>query len=179
VSPAPADPEDAGAAASVPTDGAAGSSAGEPLRLDGEDALLFDLADAVVGLARLLQVADVQSAGVVSLTGTEIAVMRWVHRHPGTTSGETARATGLHRSNMSAALRGLVSKGLVQREGDPEDSRLVHLRLTEVAEEDSRRIRLHWAEVLRDRLPALDDEDRAALERSVDLLTSWEGVGPR
>lgn len=140
---------------------------------------MFDLADAIVGLARLIQVADVQIAGVAPLTGTEIAVLRWVHRHPGTTSGETARATGLHRSNMSAALRGLVSKGLVLREGDPEDSRLVHLRLTELAEEDSRRIRLHWAQALQDRLPALADEDRATLERTVDLLTSWEGAGPR
>lgn len=179
MSTAPADPESGGTAAPAPDDGAAESSAGEPLRLDGADALLFDLADAVVGLARLLQVADMQSAGVIPLTGTEIAVMRWVHRHPGTTSGETARATGLHRSNMSAALRGLVDKGKIVREGDPEDSRRVHLRLTDRAEEDSRRIRLQWAEVLRERLPALDGEDRSALERSVRLLTGWEGSGPR
>lgn len=179
MSPAPADPEDAGAPHPAPADDAAASGAGAELRLDGEEAMLFDLADAIVGLARLIQVSDVQTAGVATLTGTEIAVLRWVHRHPGTTSGETARATGLHRSNMSAALRGLVSKGLVLREGDPGDSRIVHLRLTELAEQDSRRIRLHWAEVLRERLPALDDEDRATLERCVDLLTSWEGIGPR
>jgi DNA-binding MarR family transcriptional regulator len=149
------------------------------LHLEGDASLLFDLADAIVGMARLLQVSDVEAAGVPALTGTEVIVLRWVHRHPGTTSGETARATGLHRSNMSAALRGLAAKGMVQRDSDPEDSRRVHLHLTEAAEEHGRAIRQRWAQVLGEHLPALGDADRAALARAVEMLTEWEGIGPR
>ncbi|PWH06659.1 MarR family transcriptional regulator [Brachybacterium endophyticum] len=166
---------------------ASGSAQGEgttaadaDARLGGEDPLMFDLADGIVGIARLIQVSDIEDTSVAPLNGTEIIVLRWVHRHPGTTSGQTARATGLHRSNMSTALRGLVTKGLVERESDPEDSRRVHLRLTAKAEEHGRIIRLHWARVLRERIPDLDAEDRAALERTIGLLTAWEeGPGPR
>lgn len=132
--------------------------------------MLAELGDVVVELSRHLQLEAHSRHSVVPLTGTEAMVLRWVDRHPGTTPSVAAEAMGLRRSNLSAALRSLDSKGMILRQSDPADSRIVHLRPTPRAAVSRARIRAHWAEVLAERLPDLDDEQRDILGRAIEIL---------
>lgn len=139
------------------------------------DALLVELADVLVTTARLLQHGAHEQPGVVPLTGTEVMVLRWVDRHPGATPSSTAAGLGLHRSNLSAAVRGLVDKGMLTREADPHDSRSVHLAVTDLARASSRAVRAHWGGRLAAHLGELPAADRAALARTVEILGRGEG----
>lgn len=142
---------------------------------DPEDPLLAELGDAVVTLARALQHGAHERADVIPLTGTEVMVLRWVDRHPGATPSSTAQGVGLRRSNLSAAVRGLVAKGMLTREADPADSRSVRLAPTDRARESSRAIRAHWGRELAARLPDLTAADREVLARTVRILGRDEG----
>ena len=76
-----------------------------------DDERLADLAELLVYVARKLRTHGHDDDRIVRLTVTESAVMRYVGKHPGATPSEAARATGIQRSNVSAALRELEAKG--------------------------------------------------------------------
>ena len=105
---------------------------------------LTELADVVVELARHLDVRSPELRGIVPLTGTEVAVIRQVHRSPRTTPSRIAGATGLARSNVSAALRTLEARGLVLREHPAGDGRSVEIVATELADDHVARIYEFW-----------------------------------
>ena len=87
------------------------------------------------------------SAGkdAIALTITESNVMRFVDRHPGTSPSALAAGTGLHRSNMSAALRGLEEKGLIERAHQGDDGRAITVSPTPLAAQNLARLRASWA----------------------------------
>lgn len=74
---------------------------------------------------------------------------------------------GRHISSASRVIDGLVSRGMLSRETDPDDRRAVQLRLTRLGEEMADRILTAHANVLRRSLERLDPEDA---ERFVDLM---------
>lgn len=148
-----------------------------PLPEGHSDPLLVEVADVVAAVGRRLQMSVHDMEGLVPLTGTEISVVRWVDRHPGVTPSAAAEATGLRRPNLSAALRGLGEKGLITRTPDRHDSRIVHLHATDLARDSGRRVREAMSTELSRCFPALDDEDREALRRTMRILASADG-GP-
>nr|WP_259392849.1 MarR family transcriptional regulator [Microbacterium halimionae] len=103
------------------------------------------------------------------MTGTEITTLRWIQRHPRTTPSAIAEGTALRRSNLSVALRGLESHGLVVRRHDDADSRLVRIELTDLAHETSAKIREYLAQRM---LSALGGsrEDLGAAKRFVERI---------
>ncbi|KTR08948.1 MarR family winged helix-turn-helix transcriptional regulator [Curtobacterium luteum] len=125
------------------------------------DAQLAELADVVLRISREIDPHGGDPVDVVPLTGTEALVMRWVDRNPGTSPSATALATGLQRSNLSAALRSLVAKGMVERRPHPSDARTVQLLPTELAAASIGRLRAHWVTKLRG---ALGEDDRGTAE---------------
>lgn len=127
---------------------------------------LADLAFVLLGAARELQLHHAHDPEVVELTATEINVLRCIEEHPGTTPAVAAEATGLQRSNLSAALRALVRKGMVERRPDPVDRRSHRLHPTSAAAENLTRLRALWTEVLQQALR----EDLTGLEEAVALL---------
>jgi DNA-binding MarR family transcriptional regulator len=131
------------------------------------DDVLADLADAVLRISREIDPHGTEAIDIVPLTGTEALVMRWVDRHQGTSPSATAEATGLHRSNLSAALRSLVAKDMVERRPDPTDARLVQLFSTERAQESIAVLHAHWARKLRDALGT----DTADVRQALALLS--------
>lgn len=146
------------------------------------DGLLADIAETVLRISREIDPNGASALDIVPLTGTEALVMRWVDLHPGTSPSVTASATALQRSNLSAALRSLVAKGMVDRRTDPRDARLVQLFPTELAAANIARLRRHWVRELRSALGAdahaRDDDrdhdltrDRDALARTLAVLT--------
>jgi len=115
-------------------------------RASGPDhARLARLADVVHDLAHHLDIRQPELRDVVPLTGTEVAVIREIHRRPASTPSQIAEATGLQRSNVSTAVRTLEAGGLVVREQQPGNARSVSLVPTEKAAESVERINSFWA----------------------------------
>jgi DNA-binding MarR family transcriptional regulator len=110
---------------------------------------LVELADVVLDLAHRLDTRNPELRDVVPLTGTEVAVIREIHRHPRSTPSQIATATGLHRSNVSAAVRSLVAGGLVVREQVAGNARSVALVPTDRAAQSVARIHAFWTALLR------------------------------
>ncbi|WP_460772185.1 MarR family winged helix-turn-helix transcriptional regulator [Microbacterium sp. GXF7504] len=109
---------------------------------------LARLADVVTHLAGQLDIRHPDLRDVVPLTGTEVAVIREIHRHPHSTPTQIAEATGLQRSNVSTAVRTLEAGGLVVRGRVPDNARSVTLAPTAKAAEHVARIHTYWAERL-------------------------------
>jgi DNA-binding MarR family transcriptional regulator len=107
-----------------------------------------DLADLVLEIAREIQFRGYSSPEAVSLTQSEGTVMRYLFPHSGALPSEVASATGLQRSNLSATLRGLEEKGLIERVPDPEDGRWVRIHPTPRAIRNYALVRQEWASAL-------------------------------
>ena len=133
------------------------------------DERLADLADLVLAVARAISIDAHLDPTIVDLTATEINVMRYVDRHPGTSPTAVAAATGLQRSNLSRALRDLEAKGMVQRTADTADARHTRLEPTALAAANLQRLRAKWS-----RLLTSVDADHRHLDAAVTLLTQLD-----
>lgn len=104
------------------------------------------------------------------LPPTELEVMRLLARAPGLSVGEVARELGLQPSNASAAIRGLLARGLLKRTPDSRDGRIFRLAPTAEAHAVRRRYEGAWGELLRATLARLTPEDAAQLLAAADSL---------
>lgn len=114
-----------------------------------------DLADAIMSVARDLRAHAYHDPNITRLNFTEVTVMRHVERHPGTSPSEVAEATGMQRSNVSAALRSLEAKGFVERAVDEADNRQAVLRATARSARNLEVLRASWARLIADRFAAV------------------------
>lgn len=71
-----------------------------------------------------------ETAGMPAVT-RQMPITMWVVHHPGTTLNELARRLDMAKSQASKLVRGLERDGILRREGDPHDQRLVHLYPTD------------------------------------------------
>lgn len=135
------------------------------------------LADVILDLAHQLDPQNPRLRGVLPLTGTEMAVMREIHRTPRLTPSQLAEITGLQKSNLSTALRALVAGGLVVREQFPGDARSITLAPTARAAESISRINTFWVDQLT-RAPAESLAEAAtALDALMRIATSLREAG--
>jgi DNA-binding MarR family transcriptional regulator len=124
---------------------------------------LADLADLILNVSQEIKMLSSNGEGI-TLTLTESNVMRFVDRHPGTSPSALARGTGLHRSNMSAALRGLEEKGLINRAHHGDDGRAITVEPTDIAAQNLERLRKSWTSGLVHVLNGETEGFREALE---------------
>jgi DNA-binding MarR family transcriptional regulator len=124
-----------------------------------------ELADHVLEIAREIQFRGYASPEAVSLTPSEGTVMRYLFPHPGALPSQVASATGLQRSNLSAVLRGLEEKGLIERVADPEDGRWVRIHPTVKATRNYELVRREWASAV-----AAAAEGNPTVEAALPLL---------
>jgi DNA-binding MarR family transcriptional regulator len=103
------------------------------------------LADLALIIAREIQFRGYGDAGALSLTASEGMVMRYLLEHRSAQPSEIAAATGLQRSNLSTLLRGLESKGLLQRQTSRDDRRGVTVHVTARGAENYALVRREWA----------------------------------
>lgn len=96
---------------------------------------------------------------------------------PGIGVGRLARRLGLHASNVSTIVRGLVGRGLLAREPDPADRRAVRLQPTAQSVADLRMSEQNWAESFADTLATLTDDQRAALTAALPALRALTAAG--
>lgn len=150
-------------------DTAAASGAPEPL--PGADEDLRVLAVALHDLSRTVRQAQgTATGGFPRLPPTEFEVMRYVDAHPGTSVGGAAAALDLRQSNVSAAVRGLAERGLVERTPDEDDRRVTRLHPTPLARRRRDPVELGWATTLGTALADLDPADAAAIRRAAAPL---------
>ncbi|MGE2720946.1 MarR family winged helix-turn-helix transcriptional regulator [Mycolicibacterium celeriflavum] len=78
-------------------------------------------------------------AGVVPLPSSELAVLRAVMDQPGSSVSEVAERISMHSSNVSAAVRSLIERGLVDKHQHEHDRRVAVLQPSEraLAERDA------------------------------------------
>lgn len=135
---------------------------------------LAALADAVLELAAKIDPRSPGARDVVPLTGTEVIVIRQIHREPRITPSRLAEVTGLQRSNISTAIRSLEARELITRRHPPGDGRTVELIATELGAENLNRLHGFWAE----RLGQARPEDLAiALDAVASLRSISEQLG--
>ena len=65
----------------------------------------------------------------------QLDVMMNIYRHPGRSQHDVARKLLIGRSNVTMLLPQLEAQGLIRREGDQKDKRVIRLFLTERGEE--------------------------------------------
>ncbi|MEV5988897.1 MarR family winged helix-turn-helix transcriptional regulator [Streptomyces sp. NPDC052051] len=129
-----------------------------------------ELTPAVYALARVLRLRGVAEAGLIPLPPSDLEVLRYVLESPGTGTSALARELGLHGSNASTTVRGLVAQGLIRRETDPQDRRAVRLYPTPDAQHGMAQIEDAWAGLFANALAALSADDRAALAAATPAL---------
>jgi DNA-binding MarR family transcriptional regulator len=113
---------------------------------DAQASRLFELADLILAVGR--QIYASKDVPAEPWTPLEIAVLRFIDRHPGTSASAAAEATQLISSNFSRALRGLETRGLVRRDVDQRDARRVRLYPTPQAQDNLNRLRDVWSRLL-------------------------------
>ncbi|MEV0143832.1 MULTISPECIES: MarR family winged helix-turn-helix transcriptional regulator [unclassified Nonomuraea] len=128
------------------------------------------LAPALYALARVLRWGGITEAGLPPLPPSELDVLRYVLDSPGTGTKTLAHDLGLHSSNVSTAVRGLLGRGLIRREPDPHDRRAVRLYPTMSAQHGMALIEDAWAEMFADALARLPPGERSALTAAVPAL---------
>jgi DNA-binding MarR family transcriptional regulator len=104
------------------------------------------------------------------LTIPEWRVIANLGRHAPTSANRLAERGSMDKTKVSRAVARLVESGLVTRESDPHDNRLLVLRLSEKGAQVYREIAplaLAWESQF---LETLDAEERAVLNRALDKL---------
>ena len=109
------------------------------------------------------------------LAGPGLTLLQEISEHPGVTLNEVARLTGLPKSRVSVLMSGLAAQGVVRKDSDSHDSRLVRLFITP---EGSRRT-AEWSAAARQAIgqllqPLSDDELEVIAEGLVALQRAFE-----
>jgi DNA-binding MarR family transcriptional regulator len=129
---------------------------------------------AITRLARLLR-----QQAVDDLTPTMRAAVGTIAREGPLTLGELAASEQVAPPTVTKVVAKLEDRGLVEREADPTDRRVVRVVLSDRGEkwlEADRRRRHAW---LADRIDKLDAADRDRLVRAVDAIESLIGGAER
>ena len=110
--------------------------------------------------------------GRFGITRREWRVLALLARHPGLMSSQRADRAQLDRARTSRAVTSLVAKQLVQRTTGDADRRQARLALTTAGRELYAELFPLVSGIHRDLLEALGPDERAMLDRSLDLLQS-------
>jgi DNA-binding MarR family transcriptional regulator len=102
-------------------------------------------------------------AGLDPLPSSELAVLRAIVDEPGRSVSDVAAVVAMQPSNVSAAIRALVERGLVSKTPREDDRRVSVLHPTAKARNDKRAIDDALAEGIAELLAGLPAESVAAL----------------
>jgi DNA-binding MarR family transcriptional regulator len=103
---------------------------------------------------------------------SEIEVMRLLVRRPGLSVNDAAAELGLQPSNLSTAVRALVTRGELERRPDPDDGRIVRLHPTKTALAIRAAQERAWGKGLDRILAGLDPDDRRRLQDAAPSLVA-------
>ena len=129
-----------------------------------------ELADALVGVQRLIRRRLRGGLSVPRLRGAEVELLRMVEARPGIGVSEAARQLHLAGNSVSTLVNQLVRDGYLIRETDPADRRAARLLLTGAAEKRLGDWRRRRAELVGRHVSQLSDADREALRAALPAL---------
>lgn len=129
-----------------------------------------ELADALVGVQRLLRRRLRAGLTVPRLRGAEVELLRLVEARPGVGVSDAAKELHLAGNSVSTLVNQLVRDGYLVRETDPADRRAARLRLTPVAEARLGDWKRRRTALVGSRLARLDAADREALRAALPAL---------
>lgn len=128
--------------------------------------------DALGEMIRVVQFRDRDRACCHDLSVTQCYALEGIVNADGLTVNELAAHLFLDKSTVSRVARGLVERGLVAREADAADGRVVRLVATGHGQDVHRAIASDLLEEYRDMLSDLGPEARASVVRVVERLGS-------
>ncbi|MGK5520364.1 MarR family winged helix-turn-helix transcriptional regulator [Micromonospora sp. URMC 107] len=134
------------------------------------DETVDQLGGALGDLHRVLRRAATQRAARTALPDAQVEVLRLVQRWPGIGVREAAERLGTAPNTISTLVGELTAAGLLRRERDPADRRIVRLDLTAAARERMAAYGRHRRDLLAAALAELDDPDREALLAAAPAL---------
>ncbi|MET8247583.1 MarR family transcriptional regulator [Streptomyces sp. NPDC005202] len=129
-----------------------------------------ELADALVGVQRLIRRRLQAGLAVPRLRGAEVELLRLVEARPGIGISEAAKELYLAGNSVSTLVNHLVRDGYLVRETDPADRRAARLLLTGAAEARLRDWQERRAALVRRQVDRLDEADRDALRAAIPAL---------
>ncbi|MEU8816574.1 MarR family transcriptional regulator [Actinoplanes sp. NPDC048796] len=100
----------------------------------------------------------------------QLSALRLVRRHPGTTVRELAGELQLKPNNASALVTAMVTGGLLVKENDPDDRRVVRLRLTDQARQRHDAVRDLFTGYVEAALTTLTDSERRDVAAALPVL---------
>jgi len=123
-----------------------------------------ELASVVHDLGWTVQRLDpVESLGIDRLPMPELTILKEIEDNPDISNSAVADRLRMQPSNVSAAVRVLVARGLVARTPSPADKRVVQLRVTDSMLTDRDLIRQAWSGRIIEAIDALPAQDRERL----------------
>ncbi|MEU8301449.1 MarR family winged helix-turn-helix transcriptional regulator [Micromonospora sp. NPDC048909] len=135
---------------------------------NGQDAAR--LGAAVGELYRLLRRSANQRANRAALPLAQVELLLVIRAHPGVSVKEAAGRLRAAPNTVSTLVGDLATAGLLERERDPADGRVVRLRLTPAARNRMADYERHRTELLTEALSELDPAARDALNAAVPHL---------
>jgi DNA-binding MarR family transcriptional regulator len=153
--------------------GAARSPSPEPGT--GAETILADrLHSAAIHLLRRLRRVDAEQG----LSAPRLSALSVVVFGGPLTLGELAHAEQVRPPTMTRLAQALEREGLVDRRADPTDGRIVRIRATAKGRSLLARGRARRVETLAAYLGGVSAEDRAAVQRAIEVIERIVGRGP-
>jgi DNA-binding MarR family transcriptional regulator len=129
-----------------------------------------ELADALVGVQRLIRRRLRREMTAPHLRGAEVELLRLVVDRPGIRISDAAKDLCLAGNSVSTLVNQLARQGYLVRETDPADRRAARLLPTPAAEARLVAWRRRRADLVRRQVAELADADREALVAAVPAL---------
>lgn len=129
-----------------------------------------ELADALLGVQRLIRRRLRSGTKVPRLRGAEVELLRLVMDRPGIGISDAARELYLAGNSVSTLVNQLVKDGYLIRGTDPADRRAARLLPTPAAEARLEDWRERRTALVRRQVARLDDADREALRAALPAL---------
>lgn len=119
-----------------------------PTNNSAHTALLMEVADSILHIARKLNTLSSRDASVIPLSNLESLLLMKIERQPGISPSELSQTLALRSSNTATALRELAEKGMVERRPDPRDKRASRLYITQTAIDSIMMVHRGWTDLL-------------------------------
>jgi DNA-binding MarR family transcriptional regulator len=129
-----------------------------------------ELADALVGVQRLIRRRLRPQMADPRLRGAEVELLRLVVAQPGIGISDAAKELYLAGNSVSTLVNQLAREGYLTRETDPADRRAARLLPTPAAEARLSEWRKRRAQLVRRQMDRLDEADRQALRAALPAL---------
>ncbi|MFF6982488.1 MarR family winged helix-turn-helix transcriptional regulator [Streptomyces sp. NPDC008343] len=138
--------------------------------VEDDSALPEELADALVGVQRLIRRRLRRDMTAPQLRGAEVELLRLVVERPGIGISDAAKELYLAGNSVSTLVNQLARQGYLLRETDPADRRAARLLPTPAAEARLSEWRRRRADLVRHQVSRLDEPDRETLLAAVPAL---------